>query len=441
MSEAQPGFDPTAVIESDPALDALTAATQEQQTEQEIETRSQLKDHFASQVISDLSFITQQTIPAFSESLTIFIDPKHLKEAASATKNTIQKITPPPCKVSIWLGVIKLSTFNNVAFSEWLIPTQQPTQGVQQDKPQHISIDHNILSRLSDKLTEPIEATIIPAKQMIRIQSGRSSLEIPLLPPQELVNYSKKIESSGDPVKIDVSALKSATEYISLVSKKEESQQAFSVVETRGDSIVGGTSSVFGILKHPSLASIKLGLKNENLPILDKALSFLHNVNSYLIDTPAYLILRDENFYLGIEKTTLSFPNIAPVLAQKAMPDSISIPREDLKNSLLKLAIVSQNRDQPVSFTINGLGTEAVLTCLTQDQSGKTSSDALKIFRSNPSNQDTPITLKTLSAPMLKILNYIDSTNVSMSIIPEKLIIIKHENQNLKTETIITILK
>lgn len=373
------------------------------------------------------------------------VEQKFLKVATSITRLTASGSASSfgACKITLFNNKIKVSSFNQINFSEVFVPLHENLEPAQEEteKEKSFIFDHNILAKISQRFSDSIITFIFNAeKSLLMIKSGKSELQLSTYPETDFTAYHSKIGETEHKGKIDTNLFRTAIKYISQFVKKNDVQLTLSIAELRDGYLTGGNNSSIGVFKSPKLEGINVKIKYEVLSILEKILPHFHGVNTHLFETDSFFILRDENLYFGFEKVIHSFPPVDDFFKSKTKGYKAIIPREELLNSLHKLSVVSINKDLLVKGIISGNAAEAELQLITKDTIGRQSTDSISINKQSTSKEVGNSEFNLNITNFIKLVTHFNSANIVLEEI-KKAIKIKDEGEDFEAFTFLTMLE
>lgn len=449
-AQTDSGFNPDATLEIPEAnlgnFGDLIAGGDAGDDQQAAAINNELKSStFGSLDIKDFSDFNAQDVVPDDGTYVFSVEQKFLKEATAVTRlTTAARGTFGVTKVTLFRDKLRLSTFNQTAFSEMLIPLHEKTPSLADGQEISFIFDHAVLSKIANTFVDAIVSfQFIAEKHLLIITSGKTKLELSTFNKTDFTDYHAKLGSPEYKAQINPLTLRRGIQYAGTFVKKDDIQLNLSLIDVRDGQVLGGSYSAIGIYQAKALADQNVRIKYEVIQILDKILGKFHETNTHLFETDNYYILRDENLYLGFEKTEFSFPPVKAFLDIKAT-DHILVPRSNLLNALYKLSVVSVDRDLLVNIKLEGLGAQAVATLVTKDASGKESQDVLQVFRQAANGVDPaslePWDININILAFIKIASHFESANVHLELLSGKAVAIKDSGDDFDATTILSLL-
>lgn len=319
-------------------------------------------------------------------------------------------------KVTLYRGKIRLSTFNQAAFGEIFLPVFSGLRDLEQEV--SFIFDLGVLAKIASSFGDAVIGfTYDAGKSLLTLQAGQTRLELSTYPPEDFVNYHDKLEEPTLISRLDPVAFKSALKYAGTFVKKDDISANLAIVDIRDGLVIGGSASSVGLYSSKFLEGLNFKVKYEVLGVLEKLLARFHATNTHLFDAGNFYLLRDENMFLGFEKSQFEFPSV-DTFRNAELVESLLVPRPELIGSLNKLSVVSIDRDMQVCMSINGSGKDVEFSLSTTDSSGRKSTDRLQAHRS-AEGDFTPADLKKqvfyvgLHA-LLKICGHFETANIAI---------------------------
>jgi DNA polymerase III sliding clamp (beta) subunit (PCNA family) len=444
--ESPQQFNPEEKIEVNTSTEAdFTEVSSEESGKEELQ--KELKEGTFSKVdVNDFTaFNVEEKAPQEGE-YCFQIKQKFLKHATYITQYTssASKATFGNVKITIFKDKLKMATFNQAAFSEIFIPLSKPVDQIEEGKEVYFVFDQNVMARIANTFPDAeINFKFDAKKLLLIIESGNTHLQLSTADESDFVKYHASIGEPEFVGKIDTRLLEQAVSYTSKFVKKNDVQRRLSLIDCREGMMMGGTNACIAVFKAESLASVPFKIKFEVMNIISKLCSSFHSDNTYLFQTEKFYILRDENLYLGFEKTTYDFPEVNGILGKKTTGDYMLIPRDELRSSIKKLSVVSADRDLLIRCELAGSGKESTLTLVTKDNLGKSSKDIIGIFRGadegrKPNYEERFFNLN-ISA-LKSVVSHFDTSNVAFREIDGKAVLVSDEGEGFTTTTIVSIL-
>ena len=159
-----------------------------------------------------------------------------------------------------------------------------------------------------------------------------------------------------------------------------------------------------------------------------------------MFETENYYIIRDQNVYLGIEKTDVTFPPLKHLLTTK-IEESFIVSRSVILSALQKLSVVTEDRDILISFLIKGKNPTATLTLSIKDKTGRKSKDILNISRQDTTEiygeREYLVNLEAI----FKTFSFFKTPEISIQELKDKAILVKDVNPLYSCTTIFSIAK
>ena len=392
--------------------------------------------------VSDFTeFLRESSVPGEGE-YTFSVDTKYLKYACGILKHVYQgsKVSPNLIKVIVFENQLKVSGFNTISFAEVFIPLTR-ISSVGKGPEIAFVFDYPTLAKITASFEKTVlDFTYKAEKAVLEVNSGSTHLELSTREEQDFIKFHNKIKDIK-PVdcNLDLEILQIALNYLSLFVRKD-SQANLSLFECRDSSIVGGNYSSIGILNSETLNKVPLRLGHDVVPTLSKVLPYFYGPKIRLFETEGYYILRDQNLYLGVEKTETSFPALKSLLSNK-VEESYSLPRQSLLSSLHKLSVVTGEKDILIRFQVSGRPPESVLTLSIKDVTGRKSKDVLPILRQNTTGIFADHEFFIYLEVLVKAVSFFKTPEVWIQEIKEKAISIRDVQTLFTTQTILSLTK
>lgn len=373
--------------------------------------------------------------------LVFSIDTKYLRYACGVLKHvyTGSKIAPNTIKITVFENQLKLSGFNPVIFGEVFIPLFKNTNIRREYEKVSFVFDFPTLARLTSSFEKAILTCAYKSdKKLLEVKSGNAVLELATKEETDFIQFHNKFKDIQE-VKCtpNIETLQSALGYLSLFIKKEL-QQNTALIDSRDSTLICGNTVAIGIMQSDSFNNMPLKLKHEVVPSLSKILPYFYSPKVKLFETNGYYILRDQNLYLGIEKTDASFPSLKHLFATK-VEESFTLRRDMLLSSLQKLSVVDMNNEALLQFNISGRPPKASLRITIKDVTGKQSKDDIQVLRTSNTFEDT--TYFIYPEFLIKTLSFIRSPEVTIQMLKDRAILIKDITPTYSTTTILGITK
>lgn len=299
-------------------------------------------------------------------------------------------------KIIVMGDRLKLSSYNKVAFSEFLIPTAGKTS-IEDGKEIAFVFDLNILQKLAKNLAAGgiINFVYNANRRELSISEGSTNLILTTRPDVEFAEFHSQIDTPTLVGQFDPLELRQALKYLQIFSQRDDTQKQMGIVNVDGGipsadkgRAYGGSHNGIAVYESKGLANIKrLRIPNPAIDPIQKIIARMHPESSHMFTAGKFIILRDQNLYLGFEHTEYSFPEVDRVLEQE-LTDKFSLTRANLLAALQKLSIVNSNIEATVRMTLTGIGTAANLKLEMPDNSGKISSDSIPVSRELKYEQD-----------------------------------------------------
>lgn len=370
---------------------------------------------------------------------TFSVDSKYLRYACGVLKyiNTGSKVAENLIKVTVFENQLKLSGFNQTSFGEVFVPLTK-ISSVGKNPEISLVFDYPTLAKIVASFEkEVLNFTFSPEKALLVMDSGNAHLELSTREGNDFIQFHNKIkEIKPVACTLNHEILQTALEYLSLFLRKD-SQPNLSLLECRDSTMLGGNYASIGIFHSSTLSNVPLKLKYEVVQVLNKVLPYFYPSKMKLFETDGFYILRDQNLYLGIEKTDVSFPSLKHLLSIK-IEESYTIPRKEFLSSLYKISAVSGNKDVLIQFKLSGSPPTSLLTLSIQDPTGRKSRDVIPIVRQNINGTfDEHFFYVPLDA-LIKTISFFKSPEVFVQEIPGKAILIKDTQDIFTTNTILS---
>lgn len=442
-------FDPTAAI---PEIASATpfgfedlVSEDSGVSAEEIEEEFERGDFGTLDVKDFTDFSVKDYIPKEGE-FRFVVEQKFLKEATSITRLTAQvaKSTYNTVKLTLFEDRLKLSTYNTTAFSEIVIPLYKNVENLDEKQISFI-FDQDVLSKIANAFVDAIIVfDFVASKQLLIIESENTRLELTTYAETDFIDYHAKIQKEPDYIGVvDVEALRQGVKYTSQFVKKDDIQMNLSLIDIREASIIGGNYASIGVFESERVAGVNLKIKYEIIDIFEKILGKLKPGSTHLFETDSFYLFRDSSLYFGFERSSFAFPAVNQFFEMKAA-DYTLVPRNLFLNSLLKLSVVSVDRDMLVKLGITGQGQECEIELSTRDVSGKQSNDKISAFRAAANGE---VDFKTIEcfinlSFLIKISSFFESQNIRLQFIGGKAMLIEDtdEENKYKASTIMSLL-
>lgn len=347
------------------------------------------------------------------------IEQKWLREATSVMR-LVSQVSSRGCsngtKVTVFKDKVRLATFNQAAFSEIFVPTFSKQFAL--EKEISFVFDLGVLSKIASSFGDAIiEFKFLAKAGLLEIASGNTRLELSTVPSEDFVDYHSKISNPEMLATLDPLAFKSGLSYIIPFVQKDEVSANLSLIDVRNGVMIGGAHTAIGLYQHKSLEDLNFKVKFEVMGTLEKLMSRFHQTNTHLFNAGAFYIIRDENLYLGFEKSQFDFPAIH-TYQNAVMKESILVQRSDLVSSLNKLSVVSVDRKMLVRLDISGVGKDVQFKLTTTDAAGRESSDKLSGFRQaeggGSASQLQPQACYVTLQSLLRVCSHFETANVNI---------------------------
>lgn len=401
------------VGEDDFDFSDLVAGGAEAVTRMETELKTQT---FGTIDVNDFSgFQNADYVPQEGE-YPFMIEQKWLREGTSTMK-LVSQVSSRGSSAGIKLTIneknMRLAIFNQACFGEILVPLFQPTNF---DREISFVFDLGVLAKIASTFGDAVIEFIFNAKAgLLSIKSGNTNLELATLPPEDFVNYHDKL---GSPVKLatlNPMSIKNGISYLAPYVRHDEVNQTLSLVDIRGGSMYGGNSNAIGMYTHNDLKDVNFTMKYEALTVIEKIMGRLSQTNTHLFEAGPFFLIRDENIYIGVEKSQLNFPDVSS-LTDNPVSQAILIQRAELQAALNKLSVVSVDRKMMVRLEFMGLGKESKLVLTTTDHAGRESQDTIDTHRKQEGSElDVNLPNKMVYASLkdlLRVVTHFDTANV-----------------------------
>lgn len=438
MSTETVEFDPTELIATTPSgvtefTDLMETSSSDDAMQERVaaELRS---GAFGMIDVKDFSaFSAHDTI--VSEGVYAFqVEQKFLKAATQMTKFTtmLSKGGFGAVKVTLFPTRLRLATFNQSAFSEVFIPLHATVANIDKGKEIAFIFDQGVLTKIAQSFVDAvIQFSYDAAKSLLTITSGKTQLQLSTYAKLEFVDYHNKIGEPRYLCQLTPELLRKAINYTSLFVRKDDLQLNMSLIDIRDASVIGGNYASIGVFQSDKFKGLDLRIKYDIIKAFEAIIPRFNPENTHLFETDLFYIVRDENLYFGFEKTQSKFPPINKFLEMQA-PDHVLVPRVMLLNSLYKLSVVSVDRDLLVRTVISGSGTEATLTLMTKDATGKVSSDVLSVVRNSNDlggSDFEDIDIFVSINAFIRVVSHFDSANAQLEVLGRKALVIKDEHE------------
>ncbi len=419
-----------------------TAVTDTETSSKEVV--KELKEMFyLSKEITDFSEFKNDGSPVEEGEATFVVDCKYLKYACGVMKyvSNGSKLNPNLLKITIFKTQLKLSGFGQFSFGVVFIPLAKqailPTE-------QEVSFifDCPTLAKITTSFEKnQLTFNYLAEKKQLVMTSGNLKLELIVKEDNDFIHFQNKIkEIIPVDCNLNIEVLQSSLNYLSMFAKKDNLKENISLLEFRDSSVVGGSYTAIGSIQAEALEKIPLKIKYDVLNPVLKIIPFFYQDKVKLFNTENYYIIRDQNVYLGIEKTDVTFPPLKHLLTAK-LEESFIVPRHVILSALQKLSVVTEDRDILISFLIKGRNPTATLTLSLKDKTGRKSKDVLNISR-----QDTTEVygereyLVNLEA-IFKTFSFFKTPEISVQELKDKAILVKDTCPLYSCTTIFSIAK
>jgi len=405
-----------------------------------------LKEMFyASKDIADFYDFRNDGDPIEEGEITFTVDCKYLKYACGVLKHvyTGSKLNPGLIKIAVFQTQLKFSGFTSSAFGSVFIPLTKQTEFPENTLPGISFIfDYNTLAKITNSFEKHTLTFVYTAeKKLLTMDCGNTHLELVTKDNNEFVQFLNKIkEITPVDCTINMEILQESLNYLSLFIKKDNIQENITILECRDSAIVGGNYAGIGMIQSDSLNKVPLKLKHDVVPTVLKILPYFYPTNIKLFETEGYYLLRDQNLYLGIEKTNISFPPLKHLLTSK-IEDSYIIPRAVMLSALQKLSVVTEEKDALISFKISGKNPQSFLTLSLKDNNGRKSKDIISISRRDTTEiYDTHEYFVNIDS-LFKTFSFFKSPEIQIQEIKDKAILVKDATTQYSCITILSIAK
>lgn len=408
------------------------------------EVVKELKEMFyLSKEITDFLEFKNDGLPVEEGEATFVVDCKYLKYACGVMKyvSNGSKLNPNLIKITIFKTQLKLSGFGQFSFGVVFIPLAKqailPTE-------QEISFifDYPTLAKITTSFEKnQLTFNYFPEKKQLVMTSGNLKLELIVKEDNDFIHFQNKIKEIN-PVdcQLNIEVLQSALNYLSMFAKKDNLKENISLLEFRDSSVVGGSYTTIGSIQTEALEKIPLKIKYDVLTPVLKILPFFYQEKVKLFETENYYIIRDQNVYLGIEKTDVTFPPLKHLLTTK-IEESFIVSRSVILSALQKLSVVTEDRDILISFLIKGKNPTATLTLSIKDKTGRKSKDILNISRQDTTEiygeREYLVNLEAI----FKTFSFFKTPEISIQELKDKAILVKDVNPLYSCTTIFSIAK
>lgn len=423
-------FDPNEKIE----VDASKEETEEPSLDDVKDLRKDPVD------IKDFKvFATKNSVPLCG-TYTFEIEQRFLREGTWITglTSSISKSSVNAVRVTIFDGSIKLSTFNQSAFSEIVLPTKRTELPEGEAPVPSFIFDQSILAKVAQNfVAEDLKFAFDAERRILVISAGKTRLEFQTYTEVDFTDYHLKLSEPQYIAKVDTELLKAGIQYSKIFCKKDDTQLAFSLMDSKGAKLVAGNYTALGIFDS-SLEDMGIKVKFEALEAFSKILGRFNAENTHIFSTETYFILRDENLYFGWETTNLEFPSVEGFLSDKSAKDFILVLRDQLLKSLKKLSVVSRDKDTLVKIGVSGKGNTAKMILSIKDASGKTSRDEIKILRQSIQGETSEFMDQECyvnMAGLIEIVSHFTSVNCNIRLALPKAVFILDSGEKFKTLT------
>lgn len=352
------------------------------------EVLRELKEsYYGTKNITDFAdFLNAGTPSVTKEPLCFETRVGFLRYATSVLKyvSSGSKLAPSVVKLTVFENELKLTGYTAVACLDVMIPLVKASSLGSLPETSFL-MDFNVLSRITANFdNETLKFQHNPKTQLLSLDAKDTHLETSTREDSEWVSYHARFKSiQAIPCRLNGDILTASLRYLSLFARKDIGQESLAVFECRDGSIVGGHSAAVGVFKSDSLRDTPIRLKHEIVPTLQKVLPFFCFEKMALFETETFYIIRDQNLYLAVEKTPLTFPALKSLLSSPRA-DTFRLPRQVLLGSLQKLSVVLPSRDVLLKISLVGSLSKSLLVVSVRDQAGKESRDILPIERSSP---------------------------------------------------------
>jgi len=416
---------------------------------QETETSSkevvkELKEVFyLAKDISDFSEFKNDGVPVEEGEATFVVDCKYLKYACGVMKYVCNgsKLNPNLIKISIFKTQLKLSGFGQFSFGVVFVPLAKqavlPTE-------QEVSFifDYPTLAKITASFEKnQLTFNYLAEKKQLLLTSGNLKLELITEENNDFIHFQNKIKDiKAVDCSLNLEVIQSALSYLSMFAKKDNLKENISLLEFRDSSVVGGSYTTIGSIQTTALEKVPLKIKYDVLTTFLKVIPFFYQEKVTLYETDSYYILRDQNVYLGVEKTDVTFPPLKHLLTAK-IEESFIVPRALILSALQKLSVVTENKDTLIAFNVAGRNPSASLTLSIKDATGRKSKDVLPISRQDTTEtygaREYLVNLEAIS----KTFAFFKTPEICIQEIKDKAILVKDTNPLYSCTTIFSIAK
>lgn len=437
-SASEMEFDPTALIDSTPSAaadftDLVDASTAEDAALSARVAQELRSGAFGTIDVKDFSAFSVHDAIVTEGVYAFSVEQKFLKEATQVTKFTtmLSKGGFGAVKITLFPTKLRLATFNQSAFSEVFVPLHSTIENIDEGKEIAFIFDQGVLTKIAQSFVDAvIQFSYDASKSLLTITSGKTQLQLSTYAKLEFVDYHNKIGSPRYLRQLPPDLLRKAINYTSLFVRKDDLQLNMSLLDIRDSSVIGGNYASIGVFESAQFDGLDLRIKYDIIKAFEAIMPRFNTENTHLFETDLFYIVRDENLYFGFEKTQSKFPPVAKFFEMKA-PDHVLVPRVQLLNSLYKLSVVSVDRDLLVRTIISGSGTEATLTLMTKDATGKVSSDIISVLRNS---NDAPSAFEEIDIfvsinSFIRVVSHFESANAQLEVLGRKALVIKDEHE------------
>jgi hypothetical protein len=396
--------------------------------------------HMAFTGISVLEAMTTQDA---SGAVQFTVESRHLKEAAETILMTTAKCAPfNLTHITVGLNRLRLCTFNQVAFSEVMIPLA--TQCAVEDA-EEVSFTFDA-ARLGTIAQAFPQTTLI-----FSYDAERCTLEVTdtntgscLNPgstgrPERFPDYQAKLGAPARLRPVKPGHIRKAVQYVGQFVRKDDVQDALSIIDFRNGQAVGGTLQGVAVYTSPEFDALNIRVKYSNFPIFDAMLARMDDWSAALFDTNAFHLIRDDNTCFGFEKTTHEFPDITRFFA--TMPNEIiRMPRSELLHRLRKIECGTTQSNPYVHLRVTGEGPDVKVRLTLAGRHGESGTTMVSTARRESLDGlplNGPWVCNVALRTFRKAVEAFDSVNVSLSILGGTALLIRDEGENFDATTVL----
>jgi DNA polymerase III sliding clamp (beta) subunit (PCNA family) len=360
-------------------------------------------------------------------SVRFVVDQSRLKEVVSIVKTTTAGGTQfGAVEVTVFNDRLRLRTFNQIAFTEATVPLAE--RAFEGDDALGFVFEHARLEKLASSFPAgDITMEMVFPSRMLRVQSGRTELELAALPPEDFLDYHARMgkRTARGPVSPEV--LRAALRHVGLFTRPDASNEALSIVEIRDGALYGGINSSIASFSAPAaFDGLDMRVRTSGVKVLEKLLPSLDAGTAELFETDTFSVLRDASTFVGFERTEARFPATDRFFARDP-EDQLTLPREELTQALDRLSVVNSAQTGYVHILSQGKGDTVVTTLSTSDATGKMSRDTVSGTRATEEDEPADWSVYLSFPTFQKIVNHFETPTVRLGTIANMILLVMDE--------------